>query len=287
MGLSTASAQKTEPAPAAPGQAAHEKHWAYETTGETEGPEAWGTLPGAAACAAGKSQSPVALESKSATARDLPNLAFAYGAVPLRATNNGHTVQFDAAGAGTVTADGVAYKLAQFHFHAPSEHTLDGRRYPMEMHLVHLDAAGKAALVVGVFLEKGAENAALAPAFRALPRASGETLAPAGERIDPSRLLPKDRTYLTYSGSLTTPPCTEGLKWYVLRTPVSLSAAQTAAYSRSRTSPTATGPCNPSASGRCFSTRPPDESRRGSQSNSRRGAACSGPTRPISMSDRK
>jgi carbonic anhydrase len=229
-GGASAQAPKPEPAPAAPGHAAHEKHWAYETTGETEGPEAWGTLPGAAACAAGKSQSPVALESKSATARDLPNLAFAYGAVPLRATNNGHSVQFDAAGAGTVTADGVTYKLAQFHFHAPSEHTLDGKRYPMELHLVHLDAAGKAALVVGVFLEEGDENTALAPAFRALPRASGETLAPAGTRIDPSRLLPKDRTYLAYPGSLTTPPCTEGLKWYVLRNPVTLSAAQTAAY---------------------------------------------------------
>jgi carbonic anhydrase len=229
-GFATVSAQKTEPAPAAPDHAAHEKHWAYETTDETEGPEAWGALPGAAACAVGKSQSPVALASASATARDLPNLAFAYGAVPLRATNNGHTVQFDAAGAGTVTADGVTYTLSQFHFHAPSEHTLDGRRYPMEMHLVHLDAAGNAALVVGVFLEEGAENAALAPAFHALPRAAGETLAPAGERIDPSRLLPKDRTYFAYSGSLTTPPCTEGLKWYVLRTPVTLSAAQAAAY---------------------------------------------------------
>ena len=229
-GFATASEKKTEPAPAATGHAAHEKHWAYETTDETAGPEAWGAVPGAATCAAGKSQSPVALESKSATARDLPNLAFAYGAVPLRATNNGHTVQFEAAGAGTVTADGVAYTLAQYHFHAPSEHTLDGRRTPMEMHLVHLDAAGKAALVVGVFLAEGAENAALAAAFRALPRAAGESLAPSGERIDPSLLLPKDRTYFAYSGSLTTPPCTEGLKWYVLRTPATLSAAQVAAY---------------------------------------------------------
>jgi carbonic anhydrase len=122
------------------------------------------------------------------------------------------------------------WTLAQFHFHAPSEHTVDGTSYPLEMHLVHLDAAGKPAVVVGVFIRAGKENAALARAFQSLPAKEGDTLERVGDTIDAGALLPADKTFFTYAGSLTTPPCTEGITWYVLKAPIEMSRAQIAAY---------------------------------------------------------
>jgi len=120
--------------------------------------------------------------------------------------------------------------LAQFHFHAPSEHTVDGVSYPMEAHLVHVDAAGKPAAVVGVFIKEGNEDSGVARAFTSLPTKSGDKSAPAGATIDARALLPADKTFFTYAGSLTTPPCTEGITWYVLKTPIEMSAAQIHAF---------------------------------------------------------
>ena len=147
-------------------------------------------------------------------------------------TNNGHTVQMTyEAGSSLGRVGGKdTWTLAQFHFHAPSEHTVDGTSYPLEMHLVHLDAAGKPAVVVGVFIRAGKENAALARAFQSLPAKEGDKIARMGETIDAGALLPADKTFFTYAGSLTTPPCTEGITWYVLKTPIEMSQAQIAAY---------------------------------------------------------
>ena len=214
---------------------AQDKHWGYEDGPESVGPAKWGTLEGNATCSTGTQQTPIGLSAGVAAPQDLPDLVFEYQPSILSMTNNGHTVQMTySAPRASVSRVGGKEKwtLAQFHFHAPSEHTVDGTSYPLEMHLVHLNADGKPAVVVGVFIKEGVENAALARAFRSLPAKEGETIVPLGERIDASALLPADKSFFTYAGSLTTPPCTEGITWYVLRTPIEWSPAQIAAYTK-------------------------------------------------------
>jgi carbonic anhydrase len=210
---------------AAPG---HERHWSYETAGDAVGPEGWGSLPGDATCATGTTQSPVALSSSSAVPTD-KRLSFAYAPTALRVTNNGHTQQVDAGAGSHLELDGESFPLLQLHFHAPSEHTLDGKRYPMELHLVHAGADGRPAVVVGVLIDTGAASGPLAPVFANLPTTKG-TAVPAGRTIDPALILPASRTFLHYGGSLTTPPCSEGVRWFVLKTPITASAQQVEAY---------------------------------------------------------
>ena len=214
--------------------AAQEKHWAYEDSAKTVGPAKWGTLAGDATCSTGKQQSPITLRAGMATPQDLPNLVFAYKPSSLSVTNNGHTEQMTYEAGSTLGRVGTKdrWTLTQFHFHDPSEHTVDGTSYPLEMHLVHLDAAGKPAVVVAVFIQAGKENVALAPAFQSLPAKEGDTVARPGETIDAAALLPADRTFFTYAGSLTTPPCTEGITWYVLKVPIEMSRAQIAAFTK-------------------------------------------------------
>ena len=211
---------------------AQTKHWAYEDSGDSVGPAKWGTLPGNEACAVGKQQTPIDIVAGVAKPQDLPNLVFAYKPSRLSMTNNGHTVQmtYDAGSTLGRTGSTSTSTLAQFHFHAPSEHAVEGASFPMELHLVHVDAAGKPAVVVGVFIKAGKEHAGLAGAFQGLPARSGDKSAPAGGMIDARALLPADKTFVTYSGSLTTPPCTEGLTWYVLKTPIEMSPAQIRAF---------------------------------------------------------
>jgi carbonic anhydrase len=216
------------PAPAKAAAAPHELHWAYESAGDAIGPAGWGSLAGDVVCATGTKQSPVALASSAA--KPAPDsLSFAYGPTPLRIKNNGHTQQVDVEPGRSIELNGVSYTLLQFHFHSPSEHTLDGKRFPLEMHLVHAGADGNPAVVVGVLFEEGAANAALAPFFANLPKTKGSA-APAGLTIDPAAILPASHSFLHYSGSLTTPPCSEGIRWFVLSTPVTVSAEQVKAY---------------------------------------------------------
>lgn len=210
-----------------------EKHWGYEDSEETVGPEGWGTLAGDALCAAGQSQTPIALATKgegAALPADLPNMIFAYQPSRLSLLNNGHTIQAAYDSGSTMSMSGDPLKLAQFHFHAPSEHTLDGQHFPMEMHLVHLNAEGKPAAVVGVFIKAGAENRALAQAFLELPQEKDQKVEPAGQTLDAAQLLPASKVFLSYAGSLTTPPCTEGLSWRVMKDPIELSQAQIDAF---------------------------------------------------------
>ena len=219
---------------AAAALSAQTKHWGYADTAETVGPAKWGTLPGDETCATGKQQRPINIVSTAAKGQDLPNLVFTYKPSSLSMTNNGHTVQM-AYGIGSTlgrVGNSNTVSLTQFHFHDPSEHTVDGVSYPMELHLVHVDAAGKPAAVVGIFVKAGKEHAGLAKAFQNLPAHSGDKSEPAGATIDASSLLPADRTFFTYAGSLTTPPCTEGVTWYVFKNPIEMSAAQIAAFSK-------------------------------------------------------
>ena len=226
---STPPPPETKAAPAA----AHEKHWAYEDGSDEAGPSQWGELAGDEACSAGQRQSPIALATSgegAALAGAGPQDAFAYKPSKISLVNNGHTVQETYESGSSLSEGGVTYSLAQFHFHSPSEHTLDGQSFPLEIHLVHTDSAGKPALVVGLLVKEGRDNAALDTVFASLPKASGDKGEPAGATVDAAALLPADRSHFAYDGSLTTPPCTEGIRWRVMRQSIEMSAAQIQAY---------------------------------------------------------
>ncbi len=213
VGLLGCSAASPPPPPA----------WDY---GEESGPAAWGSL-GAQyrTCDTGTAQSPIDL--RDGTPAETGPLVFHYRAEPVHLINNGHTIeQEDDEGGCRVRAAGGSWRLVQFHFHSPSEHTVEGRQFPMEMHLVHKDEAGQV-LVVGVLIQAGAHNAAFDSLWAHLP---SEGQSHRGGTVDPGRLLPAPRAYWHYEGSFTTPPCTEGVRWYVLRTPISLGAEQIEAF---------------------------------------------------------
>lgn len=198
--------------------------WSY--TGDT-GPTHWGKLsPEYALCATGAAQSPIAIEA--AAQVDLANLVISYQPSALNILNNGHTIQVEYDPGSYLELDGKRYELKQFHFHAPSEHEIDGKAAAAELHLVNAAADGQLA-VVGVLLEAGAENSALQPVWEHLPATAGpvQTFA---STVDAAALLPGEQTTYRYSGSLTTPPCTEGVSWLVMTTPLQLSADQLAAF---------------------------------------------------------
>jgi carbonic anhydrase len=191
------------------------------------GPEAWGDLsPEYTACADGSAQSPIDLAD--ADEVDLADIVFDYRAGDVELVDTGHTIQANEPPGSAIVVDGERYALAQFHFHEPSEHTVAGERFAGELHLVHRDDRGRLA-VVAVLLREGAASAALAPVFAALPAELDATAQVEG--FDPSDVLPEQRTTYRYDGSLTTPPCTEGVSWFVLDTPIEVSAAQLAAFS--------------------------------------------------------
>lgn len=205
---------------------AGELHWGYE--GET-GPDNWGSLsPDYALCADGTAQSPI--DVRDASALDLTPISFDYGDTPDSVSNTGHSIQVEVEAGSRITYNGIAYDLLQFHFHAPSEHTIDGQAAAMEVHFVHKDPNSDMLAVVGILLVEGeSDNAAYAPVFTRLPAAADETLG--GDlSLDLTALLPPARTFYTYQGSLTTPPCSEIVRWLLLDTPVELSAEQIAAY---------------------------------------------------------
>jgi len=202
----------------------HAPHWGY--SGE-HGPAKWGDMEGDfSACKLGKEQSPIDIRNAKKSA--LPALDFNYADSGAEIVNNGHTVQVNLVDGGVLTLDGVPYKLVQFHFHTPSEEKIGGKAYPLEAHLVHQNADGKLA-VVAVMLKEGKANAALDPVFKNLPQTEG-IKKPLGANLSAAVLLPAARTYFRYIGSLTTPPCSEGVRWQVLKQPIEVSKAQIAAF---------------------------------------------------------
>ena len=198
--------------------------WEYEGD---RGPTQWGSLDQAfSTCADGAEQSPIDLAE--AADGDFPAIQFDYGSRLATVVNTGHTIQVSLDRGGGITLGDTRYDLLQFHFHHGSEHTLGGVRLPMELHLVHRSARGALA-VVGVLLREGAANEALAPVWTRLPsRADWAEALP--DTIDVAALLPAARSTWRYRGSLTTPPCTEGVSWIVMTEPVTLSAEQIAAF---------------------------------------------------------
>lgn len=223
------------------GGESHPTHWGYEGD---HGPSHWGSLgPEFALCDTGMAQSPVdLLRSRALT---LDDIQFSYKDAPFHVINNGHTLQelepisetvksrypmhgqtmlhFDKDSA--IMLDGDLYLLEQFHFHAPSEHTIDHKHYPMELHLVHHNERHEAA-VVAVFMQEGKHNPFFETFLNHAPRKAGEFIEDRSHLINPADLLPKRRSYYSYFGSYTTPPCHEGVLWTIMHDPIEVSAEQ-------------------------------------------------------------
>ncbi len=202
-------------------------HWSYSGP---EGPEHWGDLdPAFVLCKNGKEQTPI--DIRGAHDSDLQPIHFDYRPVPLKVINNGHTIQINVKSGGDVTIGGAQYQLVQFHFHKPSETAINGKYFDMEVHLVHQDEGGKLA-VVAILLKNGKEDPFVQTLWSNLPPEEGKEYAPGNVTVNVGSLLPADQNYDTFAGSLTTPPCSEGVKWYVLKSPVQVSAAQIAAFGK-------------------------------------------------------
>ena len=177
----------------------------FEYLGEL-GPWYWGTLsPDWVACGTGEIQSPVDFGKVPPTKHAL---RWSHSNTTGEIFNNGHTIEVETFAQNTLTLDGVAYELSQFHFHTASEHRVNDRRYDMELHLVHAAADGSNA-VIGVFLKRATSSGALAPIFVALPD-DLNVHHPLNARFDPASFLPASSAHFQYLGSLTTPPCTRG-----------------------------------------------------------------------------
>lgn len=198
-------------------------HWSY--SGEL-GPDHWAEVdPGYSTCALGKMQSPIDITATEKA--DLPVIRFEYHAGPTTVINNGHTVQVSLPESGAISIDGASYPLVQFHFHTPSEEHIGGKAFPMVAHFVHQNAKGNL-VVVAVLFKEGKENPALAEVLGEMP-GENET-RDIGSDFDPAAILPDERGYYAFMGSLTTPPCTEGVRWEVLKQPVNISSRQIAEF---------------------------------------------------------
>lgn len=217
----------TAPAAAAHGAAGH-AHWSYE--GET-GPANWGKLsPANVACDWGTRQSPI--DIRDGVKVDLPEIKFDYRPSLFSIVDNGHTIQVNYGdGSSSLTVQGKRYDLVQFHFHKPSEERINGRVYDMVAHLVHKDDEGHLA-VVAVLMERGSENPFIQTLWNNLPLEANAVVQPPDLSVDLTSFLPENRSYFTYIGSLTTPPCSEGVLWMVMKNPVKISQEQINIFAR-------------------------------------------------------
>ena len=199
----------------------HAIHWSY--AGKT-GPEHWSELnPAYKLCNGGSEQSPIDLDN--AKLVDLKNLIFTYKRQPINLINNGHTIQENIIKGSVVVINGKTYQLLQFHFHTPSEHTINGYHYPLEMHLVNQNGYDEIA-VVGVFFKVGRPNKELQKIIDNLPRQINKEEVNNSVILNLENLMPTNRNYFHYTGSLTTPPCSENINWNIFKTPVEASAQQ-------------------------------------------------------------
>ena len=198
-------------------------HWSY--TGST-GPESWASLStDYKTCSSGRLQSP--FDIKADLSADLPDMALKYNPLNTTVLNNGHTIQLDLNGAGYLEVEDRQFDVLQLHFHTKSEYAIAGEFFPMSMHIVHKSKDGDLA-VIGVMFTEGESNRQLSALWEKLPKKESQTTTL--RSLDIMDLIPEDRTYYRFMGSLTTPPCSEGVNWYVMKTPVSVSAEQIATF---------------------------------------------------------
>jgi carbonic anhydrase len=199
------------------------KHWSY--SGET-GPDNWAKLSPEFSACMGSNQSPINLAGF--IDAKLAPIKFKYADTGLEIVNNGHTIQINSGVGSSISIDSIQFDLKQFHFHAPSENLIKGKSFPLEAHLVHSDKDGNLA-VVAVMFKEGKANKVLAQAWTQMPQNADEknllsaNLAPLG-------LLPSNRNYYRFNGSLTTPPCSEGVRWLVMKNAVTASKEQIDAF---------------------------------------------------------
>lgn len=202
----------------------HAVHWTY---GGEVNPTRWGEIsPEYVLCETGTAQSPVNIENISEEGAG--KIEFNYQPSPLDVVNNTHTIQVNYQPGSSIAIDGEQYELVQYHFHTPSEHQINKNAYAMELHLVHKNQQNQLA-VVGVMIEAGNTNPVLEKIWEAMPKTEGENKLDAVE-INVKDLLPANASYYSYTGSLTTPPCSEGIKWNVLTTPIQASEEQIAEF---------------------------------------------------------
>jgi carbonic anhydrase len=223
--LAARAAAKAAPMPAHGGEA----HWDY---GGENGPQSWGNLkPEFNVCAIGKRQSPINIEDGNTLQGPAEPVQFNYTPSNGTVINNGHTIQVDVAGENSISVRGTSYRLAQFHFHTPSEEQVNGKRFAMVAHLVHKSDMGQLA-VVAVLMEVGGTNVMVDKVWTYMPLDAGDRVNMPRELLDLNELLPADQRYYQFMGSLTTPPCTEGVLWLVLKQPVKISKLQYKLFSQ-------------------------------------------------------
>lgn len=199
--------------------------WGYEAE---NGPDVWAQLsPEYRLCSVGIHQSPIDIVNP--TPAELLPITFNYRPTSLKIHNTGNTIEVAYQEGSWIQVDGTKYRLLQFHFHAPSEHTVAGDLYDMEMHLVHGSEDGTLA-VIGVLIKSGSTNTAFNTLWHHLPSVPGESAQVNDVVLNASDLLPTTKHTYRYEGSLTTPPCSEGVKWFVLTTPIEMSQSQIAAF---------------------------------------------------------
>jgi len=202
-------------------------NWGYVGA---KGPENWGNLSSEySACSNGLRQSPIDLHG--AYEAQLPNIKINYNPVPLQIVNTGSTIQLNTVPGNYITLDGEKYELLQLHFHHPSEHTVKGQAYPMEAHFVHRNAKGELA-VLAAFLKEGAENKALVPIWNAMPDDKSSEKSISGLKVNIAQILPAKHSSFRYFGSLTTPPCSETVRWIIFEQPVEASNTQIQKFSQ-------------------------------------------------------
>lgn len=205
--------------------AADAPEWGYEGA---SGPDHWGELSADfRTCGMGTQQSPINLTG--VIKATLGPVAVGYKKAPLRVWHNGYYMQCNMPAGNKVTVAGISYELLQFHFHHPSEHRVDGKRFDMEAHFVNKAADGSVC-ALGMFIEPGRANPVLGAVVEAMPSEPGPEKVVSGVTVDPMQLFPRNRSYFRYMGSLTTPPCSETLNWVVFRTPIEASPEQIKRY---------------------------------------------------------
>jgi carbonic anhydrase len=204
-----------------------DKHWTY--TGH-EGPAEWGAIsPEFALCKLGKHQSPI--DIRGARSADLPAIKFDYKPSSLKVIDNGHTIQVNYMPGSSIDLGGVRYELVQFHFHRPSEEKIDGKSHAMVAHLVHRNVEGKLA-VVAVLLDRGDASGLVDSIWKNWPKEKGKEILVANVAVDATNLLPQNKGYYMFQGSLTTPPCSEEVTWLVLKMPVKISDSEISAFAQ-------------------------------------------------------
>jgi len=195
-------------------------HWGYSGDGC---PENWGKLdPAYSACDTGVNQSPINLTGF--IEADLPSIDFTYSTAAYEIINNGHTVQAVFSKGSSINIDNIKFNLLQCHFHAPSENTVENKSFPMEGHCVHASDNGKLA-VVAIMYEAGKANEGIAGLWDKMPHKNGDKNKLV-TKVNADLFMPADKDYYRFNGSLTTPPCTEGVRWIVLKNSVSVSQEQ-------------------------------------------------------------